>query len=376
MRTITARKPFPRGTVSRCTPFHDAVRRVPSPGKRKLKAGCPHPASLDVNEAVSRRASSGSPPMDSGSPTGMHSSRPLRSRRKYAKTGMEWHPLSVPLPLCVFASWREPIRALCALRGSYTLPCPTTKGINECAGCGTTCPISPAPSSRAPFLSETHFHTETPSPPRLEYPSSEPSSVCSAARCETDLPIIPEGWEPIASGRARHAPVHGRALAGSVPRQGFKDRKFSTKDTNDTKPTHATVIQAVAPGPEGRQMLAHRVSSGFRPPHNHTAPAGATESLSPWPAPIVRFVIHASMDMVFDNVHAPGSRSPTAPRTGSNVNSTDLPHYPPDQSCCNYPAVLFCVSSVCDFERTSWVAVAYRRPRTNPRPRYRWIRRK
>ena len=27
-------------------------------------------------------------------------------------------------------------------------------------------------SSRAPLLPETHFHAETPSPPRLEYPSS------------------------------------------------------------------------------------------------------------------------------------------------------------------------------------------------------------
>jgi hypothetical protein len=27
-------------------------------------------------------------------------------------------------------------------------------------------------SSRAPLLRETHFHAETPSPPRLEYPSS------------------------------------------------------------------------------------------------------------------------------------------------------------------------------------------------------------
>ncbi len=40
---------------------------------------------------------------------------------------------------------------------------------------------------------------------------------------------------------------------------------FSTKDTKDTKPIHSTLSKAVAPGPEGRQMIAQRVSAGFRP---------------------------------------------------------------------------------------------------------------
>ena len=109
----------------------------------------------------------------------------------------------------------------------------------------------------------SHRDTE---PAEVGIPFIRSSSVCSAARSETDLPVIPDGWERITPGRARHAPVQGRVLAGSTPRQGFKDRKFSTKDTNDTKPTHATLAQAVAPGPEGRQMIAQRVSAGFRPP--------------------------------------------------------------------------------------------------------------
>jgi hypothetical protein len=40
------------------------------------------------------------------------------------------------------------------------------------------------------------------------------------------------------------------------------------KPTNTTNPTHAPLAQAVAPGPEGRQMIAQRVSAGFRPPMN------------------------------------------------------------------------------------------------------------
>jgi|GEM_PF-4559525 len=32
---------------------------------------------------------------------------------------------------------------------------------------------------------------------------------------------------------------------------------FSTKPTNDTKPNHATLAQAVTPGPEGRKTVAH-----------------------------------------------------------------------------------------------------------------------
>ncbi len=51
------------------------------------------------------------------------------------------------------------------------------------------------------------------------------------------------------------------ALRGSPPR-----RCSTTKATNDTKPIDRTLSGAVAPGPEGRQMIAQRVSAGFRPP--------------------------------------------------------------------------------------------------------------
>jgi hypothetical protein len=101
--------------------------------------------------------------------------------------------------------------------------------------------------------------------------------------------------------------VQGRVLAGSVARQGCNDRKFSTKDTNDTKPTHATVVQAATPGPEGRKMIAQRVSAGFRPPMESQPREGRQKASRPGPAPIVRFVIHTSMDLIFDNVHTPRS---------------------------------------------------------------------
>ena len=51
----------------------------------------------------------------------------------------------------------------------------------------------------------------------------------------------------------------GVALRGSTLR-----RCSTTKDTNDTNPTYATLTQAVAPDPKGRQTIAQRVSAGVR----------------------------------------------------------------------------------------------------------------
>jgi hypothetical protein len=54
----------------------------------------------------------------------------------------------------------------------------------------------------------------------------------------------------------------------------------TTKATNVTKLTHATPSQAVASGPEGRQMIAQRVSAGFHPPCTPSL-SGATEHPPP-----------------------------------------------------------------------------------------------
>jgi hypothetical protein len=113
-------------------------------------------------------------------------------------------------------------------------------------------------------------------------------------------PHIPEGFQQIAGSRS--APrVHARngnnpggveASAGSAPREGLEGWDFSTKDTKDTKPIHSTLLKAVAPGPEGRQTIAQRVSAGFRPP-NETSPGGATEPPSHTTAD-VRSLLHRS----------------------------------------------------------------------------------
>jgi hypothetical protein len=70
-------------------------RWVPSPHENQPQRGDRYPPSSHTGQQLPARTDS---------------SRPLRSRRKDAKTGKEWHPLSVPSPLCVFASLREPIR--------------------------------------------------------------------------------------------------------------------------------------------------------------------------------------------------------------------------------------------------------------------------
>jgi hypothetical protein len=99
------------------------------------------------------------------------------------------------------------------------------------------------------------------------------------------IPPIPEGFQQIARGREAHPGFTWETKTTPeglkhprVPHQGRGQRlRFTTKGTNDTKPIHQPGTQSVAPGPEGRQTIAQRVSAGFHPPMK-TSPGGATDS--------------------------------------------------------------------------------------------------
>ena len=62
-------------------------------------------------------------------------------------------------------------------------------------------------SSRVPLLPETHFPAETPSPPRLEYPSSRDSWVRAEALLTSETKVQETG--------KKVAAIHGAVVFGS-----------------------------------------------------------------------------------------------------------------------------------------------------------------
>ena len=106
--------------------------------------------------------------------------------------------------------------------------------------------------------------------------------------------------------------------AGSAPRQGLEGSCFSKKGTNDTKPTHQPCTQSVAPGPEGRQKIAQRVSAGFRPPM-HSQPRQGRQ--------IPRFFTHRTATPRSDGFLTPASLK-TQRRQDRRVMASGLRPYP------------------------------------------------
>jgi len=200
-------------------------------------------------------------------PARTDSSRPLRSRRKDAKTGRQWHPVFVPSPLCVFATLR-----LCVSQSGpparFVIP---PLAADQRAG--------PLPTRNLPKRDPAHR------PLRVFASSHEPlwpnprsmAAKITENRKRTLFPSdkADEPTRPRRTMRPPGKPSPHASVSGSVSASASKTHE----EEPDWIPIHLGSFgssQAVAPGPEGRQTIAQRVSAGFRPPMK-TSPGGATD---------------------------------------------------------------------------------------------------
>ena len=100
------------------------------------------------------------------------------------------------------------------------------------------------------------FHAETRRSPREQ---------ADVSRRRILALLTPTALRPPAQGWPRNEDNPGFAPDAEANRIAVVATP-RTPRTNDTNPPHATAPQAVAPGPEGRQTVAQRVSAGSRPP--------------------------------------------------------------------------------------------------------------